>query len=110
MRYVLTILMFLISTVCYGGYVTQNGLRIAKVLAGYDQGQVYFFLDKPPLNPQECNNSNSANVVVVDPDKSDVSQILSILLLAKASDLPIDIQVYDDYCLGGYAAIRRVGV
>ena len=110
MRYVLTTLMFVISTTCYGGSVTQNGLRITKVLAGYDQGQIYFFLDNAPLNPQECIHSNSANVVVVDPDRSDVSQVLSILLLAKASDVPIDIQVYDDYCLGGYAAIRRVGV
>lgn len=108
--YAFIIAMLLITAPCLAGQVTQGDIKITKVMAGYQDGQVYFYIDKTPLNPQNCTQSNNGKVLVVDPNRSDVSHVLSVLLTAKASNANVEVQIYDDYCYSGYAAIRRVAV
>ena len=93
------------------GQVTQSDLKVSKIMAGYQGGEIYFFVDKDPVNPKGCGNPKSGyKILIVDPLKSDVSQILSVLLTAKASQSKIEIQVYDSYCLGDHAVVRRVAI
>ena len=108
--FALLISALLTATPCLAGQVTQGDLKITKAMAGYQEGQIYFYIDKTPQNPQNCTHTNSENVLVVDPNKSEVSHVLSMLLTAKASNANVEVQIYDDYCYGGYAAIRRVAV
>lgn len=100
-----------ISSVAYAGQVTQSGLKVSKVMTGYQGGQIYFLVDKKPVNPKGCRSPDEGyNALVVDPQKSDVSQVLSVLLTAKVSRSNIEIQVYDDYCFDDYAVLKRVAI
>lgn len=111
MRYFIFFIVALVSvTPCMAGQVTQGDLKVTKVMAGYQEGQIYFYVDKTPQNPKNCSSTNDGKVLVVDPNRSDVSHVLSVLLTAKASNSSVEVQIYDDYCYGGYAAIRRVAV
>ncbi|CCO50084.1 exported hypothetical protein [Vibrio nigripulchritudo SOn1] len=111
MKKLFVLLSALFSFALSAGQVTQTGLKVTKVMAGYPNGEVYFYVDKLPKNPKNCANPRSNhNILVVDPKRSDVSQVLSVLLTSKASHSNIEIQVYDDYCLNDYAVIRRVAV
>jgi len=92
------------------GTVTQSNLKVTKVMAGYVNNEVFFYIDKAPKNPKECSHSEVSNILVVDPNKSDVSLVLSILLMAKATDSSIEVQIYDDTCSGNYAVIRRIAI
>ncbi|WP_157771171.1 hypothetical protein [Shewanella algae] len=106
---ILFIVLFPFSLVA--GQVTQSNLRVTKVMAGYSGGEIYFFVDKLPNNPRKCANPYSDyNILVVDPARSDISQVLSVLLTAKVSNSNIEIQVYDDYCFNEHAVVRRVAV
>ena len=79
-------------------------------MAGYANDEVFFYIDKAPKNPNGCSHSDVSNILVVDPNKSNVSLVLSILLMAKATDSSIEIQIYDNTCSGNYAVIRRIAI
>jgi hypothetical protein len=116
MRKIMFKISILISTLLFAapasaGTVTQGNVNVVKVLAGYTSGEVYFYTDIAPVNPNNCSITNDNNkILAVDPSKSNVDQVLSILLMAKASNAKLEIQVYDDSCYGSYAVIRRVAV
>ena len=50
------------------------------------------------------------NLYVLDPPKNDVNKALSLLISAMDSGLKVDIQVWDDYCMGGRPVIRRIRI
>lgn len=108
--------LFLISIVffsfsAFAGQVTQGGLKVTKVMAGYDGGEVYFLVDRAPLNPKECASTTSSYYVLgVDPLKSNTDQVISVLLTALLTGKQVEIQVYDDDCLNQHAVIRRVAI
>ena len=103
--------MLIMSSSVFAGTVAQGGLKVTKVMAGYQTGELYFHVDKDPLNPMECSNtSNNDHIFVVDPNKSDVSHVLSVLLTAKTTGSEIELLIYNDACFRGYAVIRRVGI
>jgi hypothetical protein len=78
-------------------------------MAGYQGGEIYFFVDNELVNPSGCESLKSGcKILIVYPSSSNVSQVLFVLLTAKASQSKIEIQVYDNYCLGYHAVIRRV--
>ena len=107
----LLLLVVTFSSVALAGVAGQGGLKVSNVMAGYATGEIYFAVNNTPVNPANCSNTSENNMVlIVDPDKSDVSLVLSILLTANTTDKKIDIQVYDDVCKNGYAVIRRVKI
>ena len=109
----LLVLLFIVvmSPLVSAGHVTQSGLKITKVMAGYEGGEIYFFVDGIPKNPKGCASPNTGyNMLVVNPAKSDVPQVLSILLMAKAADSSIEVQIHDDQCFLNNAVIKRVAI
>ena len=107
----LLLLVATFSSAALSGVVSQGELKVSNVMAGYATGEIYFAVDNTPVNSANCSNTSENNMVlIVDPDKSDVSLVLSILLTANTIDKEIDIQVYDDACKNGYAVIRRVKI
>ena len=108
----LLLLFILFETpIAYAGQVTQGGLKVTKVMTGYSGEEAFFLVDEVPSNPNECVGTTSTyHVLAVDPSKSNVDQVVSILLTAFASGKNIEVQVYDDSCFNGHAVIRRVAI
>jgi len=96
------------SYASHAGQVTQSDLNIVKVMAGYTGGEAYFFVNKDPLNPHQCSLTRGAyRILAVDPDRSNVDQVLSILLAAQISGKKVEIQVYNDGCFNGHAVSAK---
>ncbi|WP_039983663.1 hypothetical protein [Vibrio sagamiensis] len=112
MKVLATIILLLTSFMSISGVVTQGSLKVKKILTGYPEGEIYFLVDRQPVNPNNCTLTAPGHMMLlaVDPKRSDVSQVLSVLLTAKASSSNIEIQVYDDYCRGNYGVIRRIAI
>lgn len=99
------------SVAAISGQVTQGDLQVTKVMTGYSSGEAFFFVNKEPANPSGCSNTASSSfILAVDPDKSDVEQVLSVLLTAFVSGRHFEVQVYDNTCFSGHAVIRRVAI
>ncbi len=95
----------------YAGQVTQGGLKVTKVLTGYSNGEAFFVLNNTPLNPNDCSaTASSFKTSAIDLAKSDVSQVLSVLLTVFTSGKEVEVQIYDDRCFSSHAVIRRVAV
>lgn len=104
-------LLALISLPLAAGQVTQSNLNVTKVMAGYSNGEIYFFVNNPPLNPKGCTApKGNYNILAVDPARSDINQVLSILLMAKATNAKVEVQIYDNDCFNNHAVIRRVAI
>ena len=99
------------SGLSHAGYVTQGSLKVQRVQVGYAGGVMYFSIDKAPKNPRSCKNTSSSNrLVAVDPSKSEVSQVLAVLLSAQATKSSVELQIFDDTCLNDFAVLRRIAV
>ena len=102
--------MFYSSSV-YSDVVQQGNLQVVNVMAGYANGEIYFYVDQTAVNHSNCSNTTSNNkIFMVDPQKSDVNIVLSILLTANTTGKKVEVQVYDDGCNNGYAVIRRIKI
>lgn len=108
---IIILLLALMSLPLAAGQVTQSNLKVTKVMAGYSNGEVYFFVNKSPLNPKGCDAPKvNYNILAIDPARSDINQALSILLMAKATNMNVEVQIYDDYCFNNHAVIRRIAL
>lgn len=105
------LLMVLTSPFAVAGKVTQDDLKVTRVMTGYLSGEAFFLVDKPPANPNGCPGTTASYyVLAVDPSKSNVDQVVSVLLTAFVSGKNVEVQVYDDDCFSGHAVIRRVAI
>jgi len=87
-------------------YTPSNGHKVTSVFAGYLDKEAFFEIDGAGINPAECTGTP----IAIDPQKSDVSHVLSILLYAHASGKSVDLQIYNESCLGGHRVLRRIKV
>lgn len=115
MRTLLVVLgMSVLACAAHAGTVTQDGLQVVKIFAGYAGtagGPIYFTVDQNPSNPAQCvTTKDSYRIFAAAPEYSNVDRILGLLMMAKATGGTVSVQVYDDKCLGTTAVIRRVAV
>ena len=87
-------------------YTSSNGHNVESVYAGYSDKIAFFEISGSAPNPNDC-----AGVPIrVDPEKSDVNQVLAILLYAHAAGKEVDLQIYTDGCIDSHRVLRRVKV
>ncbi len=85
MKAVLFFGLIVMSVLSHAGHVSQGGIKITNVFAGYPGGEVFFLTDKNPPTDLGCSQTtDSYHVFAVDPAFSDVEHVLSLLLSARA--------------------------
>lgn len=100
----------LFSIKSYGEtYTYVNGLIVKEIYAGYEEGHIFFGVNKDVANPNGCS-SGAQRTIGVDPSRGNVDHVLSVLLYAHAANKNVDIQVYDSSCIANHIVIRRVKV
>ncbi len=110
-RLLVTLIILCVTSPALAGQVAQNDLFIEKILTGYMDGEAFFVIDKEPLNPNDCSGTTATNsTLAIDPAKSNVEQVLSVLLTALTTKKKIEVQIYDNTCYKGHAVIRRVAI
>lgn len=107
----IAVTMLVFVSPAHAGQVTQGGLKVTKIMTGYSGGEAFLVIDKTPLNPNDCSATTSTSkTLAVDPSKSDVDQVISVLLTAFTSGKDVEVQIYDNSCFNGHAVIRRVAI
>ncbi|WP_444896763.1 hypothetical protein ACJJI5_09595 [Microbulbifer sp. EKSA008] len=93
-------------------YTYIGGLDVVHVNAGYSDRDAYFTVgESVSENPAGCSNGvGNEAVFAVDADRSDVNQVISLLLFAYSTGKEVNIQVWNDSCSSGFRVIRRVQV
>ncbi|WP_146171247.1 hypothetical protein [Saccharospirillum sp. MSK14-1] len=90
-------------------YTEVNNLKVKSVFAGYEEGWAFFELESTVVNPNGCVSGQN-KIMGIDPERSDVDQVLSVLLYAHSSGRTIGIQIYNESCVYDHPVIRRVRV
>ena len=90
-------------------YSNVYGLIVEDVYAGYEGGIIFFGVDSNVTNPNNCP-AGAQRIIGIDPNRGSVDHVLSVLLYAHASGKKVDIQVYDESCVGNHIVARRVKV
>ena len=95
----------------HAGQVAQGDLKVTKIMTGYSGGEAFFLLEQEVLNPNDCSGTTPTNrVLAIDPTKSNVDQVISVLLTAFSLGKNVEVQIYDNSCFKGHAVIRRVAI
>ena len=105
MKQTIAILIFLISNTAFAGTWTNGNLKVKNVIWIPSVKGIYV---SPSLfhDPQNCNGTE--NLYAIDPTLTDseINQILSITLSAKALDKPIHLWV--EGCLGTRPKVKGI--
>ncbi|WP_054113242.1 hypothetical protein [Marinagarivorans algicola] len=98
------------SSFCYSEQYTYiSDLKVVAVLAGYEEGNLFFEVDKKIENPNDCV-AGRGKTIGVDPDRGNIDHVLSLLLYAHAAQKTVGIQVYNSSCFSNHMVIRRIEV
>ena len=107
---ILTLLMLVsIST----AIASELDAKVTAVMSGYSHGGIFFAIDKKVPNNGGCPKygSSSKYVVGVDPNKSNVAHVLSVVLTAKTTGSIIDVRIYGSgACFEGWPVLDRIKV
>lgn len=87
-------------------YTASYGLKVTAIYAGYSEKQAYFEVSGSIADPAECGGQP----IKVDPARSDVGHVLSVLMYAQASEKTVDLHIYNESCEGGHRVLRRIKV
>ncbi|WP_143247568.1 hypothetical protein [Agaribacterium haliotis] len=87
-------------------YSHSYNLKVTSVYAGYIKKNAFFEVDSELSNNAGC----TAKAIAVDPERSDVEQVLSVLLYAHATGKLVDLQIYNESCFDSHRILRRVKV
>jgi len=107
LKYVGILILSLLSVAVHAeSYTTTSDLKVTSVFAGYENNGAFFEVDGDAGSSASCSNG----AIAVDPARSNVNHVLSVLLYANATGKSVDLQLYNASCLDGHKVLRRIKV